>query len=258
MRVFPNTTSYSPHIPATAYGQMNRGRLQSCPSYQSWIASTESSLLFLSGGTAHEGRRLKGLTHSWLSPAAIYIAEDLSREERNVVFYCCHPELDSKTVPTKQVISSIFLQILKWKPHLLREKAVQFHSAVLSDAWRDASNEKIMVSTMVRLLNDLLATVKDLGTTFIVIDRLDQCESPLRIVVDELLHLVSDAACDVKLAVIAETSYGRGDWHPEYLQEDEFALERVFTRKDWNQRRMTHQEMSRGDWPLTWSSDGAI
>jgi hypothetical protein len=255
MRVFPNTTSYSPHIPATAYGQMNRGLLQSCPSYQSWIASTESCLLFLSGGTALEGRRLKGLTHCWLSPAAIYIAEDLGREERNFAFYSCHPELDSKSVPTKQIISSIIMQILKWKPHILRKKAVQFHSAVLSNAWRDASNEKIMVSSMIRLLNDLLAAVKDLGTTFIVIDRLDQCESQLRVVMDALVRLVGDVACNVKLAVIAETSYGRGDWHPEYLLEDEYAFERVFRRNEWNQGRMTHQEMSRRDWPLTWSSD---
>jgi hypothetical protein len=236
---------------------MNRGLLKNSPSYQSWISSTESSLLFLSGGTAHEGRRLKGLTHCWLSPAAIYIAEDLSREEKTVVFYSCHPELDSKSVPTKQIISSIILQILKWKPHILREKAVQFHSVVLSDAWRDAINEKIMVRSMIGLLNDLLAAVKDLGTTFIVIDRLDQCESPLRIVMDELLRLVGDEACNVKLAIIAETSYKRGDWHPEYLQEDEFALNRVFKHKDWNQGRMTHQEMSRWDWPLTWTSDRA-
>jgi hypothetical protein len=171
-------------------------------------------------------------------------------------FYSCHLELDSKTLPTKQVISSIILQILKWKPHILREKAVQSHSAVLSNAWRDASNEKIMVSSMIRLLNNLVA-VKDLGTTFIVIDRLDQCENPLRVVMDELLRLVGDAACNVKLAITAETSYRRGDWHPEYLQEDDFALSHVFTRKDWNQGRMTHQDMSRGDWPFTWSSDRA-
>jgi hypothetical protein len=257
MRVFPNMTSYSPHIRATAYGQMNRGLLQSCQSYQSWIASTESCLLFLSGGTALEGRRLN-LTHSWLSPAATYIAEDLGREKRSFVFFSCHPELDSKLVPTKQVISSIILQILKWRPRILREKAVQYQHAVLSEAWRDASNEKIMVSSMIELLNDLLAAVKELGTTFIVIDRLDQCESELRVVMDELVRLVGDAACNVKLAVIAETSYGRGYWHPEYLREDEYALKRVFCHKDWNQGRMTHQEMNRRDWPLTWSSDRVV
>jgi hypothetical protein len=258
MRVFPNTTSFSPHIPATAYSAMSRQRLASCAPYQSWAASAASGLLFLSGSTAHEGRRLKGLTHSWLSPAAIYVAEDLRADAKKVAFFSCHAELESRSVPAVEIVGSVVLQVLKWKMGVLRERAVQFHAAVLSEAWRDTSNEKGMVHAMVGLLRDLLGAVKDLGTVFIVIDRLDQCESPLRIVVDELLRLVGDEACDVKLLVIAETSFGRGDWHPEYLQEDEFVLNRLFVRKDWNQGRMTHQEMSRGDWPLTWSNGRTI
>jgi len=125
---------------------------------------------------------------------------------------------------------------------------------VRSDAWKDAANEKAMAKSMIGLLRDLLAAVKELGPTFIIIDRLDQCESKLRIVMDELVHLIGDTACNVKLAVIAETPYERGDWDPEYLQDEE-ALKRVFSSKDWNQKRMAQQEMNRKDWPLTWDSD---
>jgi hypothetical protein len=196
---------------------------------------------------------LQGLTHCWLSPAAIYITEDLVKDESKFVFYSCHPELESKILSAKQILSSIILQILKWKPHILRDKGVQYHTAVLSEAWQDAGKEKVMVNSMIKLLRDLLAEVRNLGTAFIIIDRLDQCESELRIVMDELAGLVSDSACNVKIAVIAETSYGRGEWRHEFLKEDDYALDRVFVHKGWNQERMINQQISRGEWPLTWN-----
>ena len=233
---------------------MNPGLLESCPSYREWVLSVDSSLLFLSGRTAREGKKMPGLTHCWLSPAAIYIAEGLIKEDKKLAFYSGHPELQSKSSSAKQIISSIILQILKWKPQVLRDKGVQFHTAVLSDAWQDSRNEKVMVRAMIRLLRDLLAEVKDLGTAFIIIDRLDQCESEIRIVMDELAGLVGDATCRVKVAVIAETSYGRGEWRHEFLKEDDYALDRVFVHKGWNQERMTNQQISRGHWPLTWSN----
>jgi hypothetical protein len=103
-----------------------------------------------------------------------------------------------------------------------------------------------------KLLSDVLAAVKDLGTTFIVLDRLDTCES--NIVMDELVRLVDDSACNVKLAIIGETSIGGGKWHPEYLPKDEYRLDRVCNHQDWNQWRMTNREMNRGERPFTCTS----
>ena len=211
-------------------------------------------MLFLSGRTAREGRYLKGLTHGWLSPAAIYLVEDLAREGINVAFYSCHPDLEGKPASLKHIISSIVLQVLKRKPQVLREKAVQFHSAIRSDPWLEANALKTQARAIMKLLGSVLEVVKDLGTTFIIIDRLDQCEGQFRVVMDELVRLVGDPTCNVKLAIIAETSFGGGEWKSEYLPEGEYRVDRVFNHQDWNQRLLTNQEMARGELPLIWSS----
>ena len=190
---------------------------------------------------------MPGLTHSWLSPAAIYIAEELTKDGRNLAFYSCHSELESKSSSAKQILSAIIMQILKWKPIILRDKGIQFHTSVLSDAWQDSRNEKVMVRSMIRLLRDILAEVKELGTNFIIIDRLDQCESEIRIVMDEFAGLVGDKSCDVKIMIVAETSYGRGEWRHEFLKEDDYALDRVFVHKGWNQERITSQQITWGN-----------
>jgi hypothetical protein len=217
-------------------------------------------MLFLSGRTAREGRYLKGLTHGWLSPAAIYLVEDLAREGINVAFYSCHPDLEGKPASLKHIISSIVLQVLKRKPQILREKAVQFHSAIRSDPWLEANALKTQARAIMKLLGSVLEAVKDLGTTFIIIDRLDmidrlgQREGQFRVAIDELVRLVGDRRCNVKFAIIADTSYGGGEWKSEYLPEGEYRLDRVFKHQEWNQRLLTNQEMNRAELPLTWSS----
>jgi hypothetical protein len=235
---------------------MSRSLLQKSQEYQNWISSTESCMLFLSGRTVREGRYLKGLTHCWLSPAAIYLVEDLAREDINVVFYSCHPDLESKRVSVKHIISSIVLQVLKRKPQILREKAVQFHSAIRSDPWLESNAVKTQARAMMRLLGNVLEVVKDLGTTYIIIDRLDQCEGDgqFRVVMDEFVRLVGDPGCNVKLAIIADTSLGRGEWKSEYLPEGEYRVDRVFNHQEWNQRLLTNQEMNHGELPLIWSA----
>ncbi|TVY32027.1 hypothetical protein LSUB1_G008432 [Lachnellula subtilissima] len=247
MQVFPNLPHYAPHLPETAYVQMSRDLLQKASFYHDWISSTESSLLFLSGRTAIEGRHYRGWRHCWLSPASIYIAEDLASSQDNnhiIAFFSCHPEFESRTVSTNHIISSIVLQILQRHPHVLRKKAVQFQSAALSGA-------------MMELLSEVLACVKEFGTTYIVLDRLDQCEGKFNLLMDRLVRLVGDPGCDVKIAVIAETSIGGGKWHPEYLPEGEYRLDHVFGGQAWNQARLTNLEMNRGDRALTWTSEGS-
>jgi hypothetical protein len=107
-----------------------------------------------------------------------------------------------------------------------------------------------------RLLGNVLEVVKDLGTTYIIIDRLDQCEGDgqFRVVMDEFVRLVGDPGCNVKLAIIADTSLGRGEWKSEYLPEGEYRVDRVFNHQEWNQRLLTNQEMNHGELPLIWSA----
>jgi hypothetical protein len=258
MRNYPNATSYVQRAPATAFLQMNPILLHETKRYQSWLSYPGSSFLFISGATSPEGRRFKGLHDCWLSPAAVYIADKLEKEKQRYVFYSCHPELDSEyTKSAQQIFSSILLQLLAWKPEILREKGVQLRKEVVSKPWHDTVHEKTMIQTMMRTLQDVLYHVKDLGPIYIVIDRLDIYEGQLHCIADEMVRLVNtmDKTCQVKLVVVAETNFGRGEWHPEYLPEDDldYDLGRVFVQKDWNQRRRPSHELSTGHFPLAWS-----
>ena len=213
-----------------------------------------SCMLFLSGRTAIEGRQYKQWTHSWLSPAAIYITEDLTHEDAHVAFFSCHPGMESKVVPIKQIISSITLQILKLQPQILRDNAVQFHSATQTELFKNLGTAKKQVKAIVRFLGDVLAAVKQFGPMYIVLDRLDQYDGKFSVLMDELVRLVASPTCNVKFVVIADTSIGGGEWHPEYLPEEDFRLDRIFIRQDLNQTKLTSLELSKGDRPLTWIS----
>ena len=69
---------------------------------------------------------------------------------------------------------------------------------------------------------------------------------------DELVQLVFDSECLVKIITVVETSYGHGGWHPEYLQDEKNVSNHVFVKKDWNQVRLTQLEMNRRYRPVMW------
>jgi len=110
---------------------------------------------------------------------------------------------------------------------------------------------------MMELLSEVLACVKKLGTTYIVLDKLDQCEGKFNVLMDKLVRLVGDPSCDVKIAVMAETSIGGGEWNLKYLPEGEYRLDHVFKRQAWNQAKLTTLEMNRRDRALTWTSESS-
>ncbi|CAG8955734.1 hypothetical protein HYFRA_00011000 [Hymenoscyphus fraxineus] len=252
MKVFPNTSRYVAHVPATGYLQMNCNLLHETTEYQEWVSSSHSCLLFLSGTTAAEGRKFRNWTHSWLSPIAIYITQDLARKNLPVAFFCCHPSMESKIFSVNQIISSVVLQILAKEPQILRDKAVQFLSIAQTELYRNSENSKQHVRAVLKLLEDVLAAVKALGPIFIVLDRLDQYEGKFSFLMDELVRLVGKSTCHVKLVVIADTSLRRGEWHPEYLSDENIDMDRIFVRQGWNQRKLTNLELAKGERSLTW------
>lgn len=258
MQAFPNSPKYVTELADTHFLKLTSDLVKKSEAYRGWISSTESSLLFLSGATAYEGRRYTGWPHSWLSPAAIYITEDLAREDIHAVFFSCTPGHESRIVPPKQLVSSIILQVLKKKPQILREKAVQFHNAALSDAIQNSSNTKAQTREMIRLLRDVLAQVKDVGTTFIILDRLDLCEGKISVLMDEFAKLVGDLECNVKIAAIAETSTGRGQWHLDQLPDDEYKADRVLSCQNWNQLRLTTVEINKRERPWLWREGSTL
>jgi hypothetical protein len=251
MDVFPNHQKFSPNVPYTAYLQLHEAYFKGLPQYQQWLDHSKSSLLFLSGSTHAEGRRFKGFTHCWLSPAAIYIAEGLTRQGCKVAYFSCHPDLESTYVPGDTVLSSIIYQILEWRPEILRNKEAQLRQTFASGHHR--TKEHMLVD----LLGELLLEFRDLGTVYIVIDRLDCCQSKIDNIGDELARLITvfgSVEFRVKIAIVAETSGGQGNWHWTFLPEHEYATDRLFIKQDWNQRRLTPMESALPRRPSIWST----
>lgn len=251
MEVFPNDLYFSPRVPHTAYLQLHEADFKKLPQYQEWIARPQSDLLFISGATALEGRKFKNYTHCWLSPATIYIAEGLARQNEKVVFFSCHPEIESSYISGETVLSSLILQVLDWRREVLRDKEAQFIATFKSTHHR--TKEHMLVD----LLGEVLLEMRDLRRVYIVIDRLDCCKTKIGNITNELTRLITvlDSPDFVlKIAIVAETSGGEGNWNFEYLPEHEYAVDRVYAVKNWNQRRLNTSETSLPRRPSIWST----
>lgn len=221
------------------------------PEYQQWLHHPQSSMFFFSGCTAPEGRKFRYYTHSWLSPAAIYISEDLARQNEKVAFFSCHPGIETTHISGETVLSSLILQVLQWRPEVLREKETQFVATFKS------SHHRTKEHMLVDLLGEVLLEMRDLGRVYIVLDRLDCCESKIDNITNELTRLITVLGSPdftLKIAIVAETSGGEGNWRFEYLPEHEFATDRLFVVKDFNQRRLTTSETSLPRRPSIWST----
>jgi len=250
MEVFPNDLRFSPLVPHTAYVQLHESEFRTRSQYRQWADHTLSSLLFISGATAPEGRKFRNYRHSWLSPAAIYIAEGFVSQGDKVAFFSCLPDLDSPRISSGALLSSLILQALHWRPEILREDEAQFIATLQSTHHR--SREHMLVD----LLGDVLLAMQDLGTVYLVIDRLDCCERKIKDTMNELARLITvlrSPEFRVKIAIVAETSEGGGTWNWEYLPEHEFATDRIFAIAE-DQRRLTTSESSLLRRPSIWST----
>lgn len=251
MEVFPNDLHFSPLVSHTAYLQLHERSFKELSQYREWLDNPQSSLLFLSGCTAPGGRKFKSYTHSWLSPASIYIAEGLAEENSKVAFFSCHPDLESSCVTGDVVLSSLIIQALRWRPEILRDKEAHFRQTLESTHHR--SREHMLVD----LLGEVLLELRDLGTVYLVIDRLDCCQSRIDNIGNELARLItvlSSPDFRVKIAIVAETSGGQGNWHWAFLPERDYAMERLYIVEGWNQRLLTTRETSEPTRPCIWST----
>ncbi|KAJ2986019.1 hypothetical protein NUW58_g5232 [Xylaria curta] len=257
--VFPNSLPFSPGRHWAAYIQMSPQRLQQCDEFRHWSACKSSCLLFLSGSTEHHGRKLTGFPHSWLSPAAIYIAEDRMRTAgENVAFFSC--QLDTTTGKTKAavIISSVVSQILNWKPEILQERDVEFRRIISESERRHGSNsseEDLILRGRVSLLKAVLSNMKGIGMIYLVLDRMDQCETPINDLMNELSRLLVSQTVMIKIVVVVETSCGNGNWELNGMNREIYhqVRDRLFIYKNWNQRLLTYQESS-GRHLQTWDN----
>jgi hypothetical protein len=219
----------------TAYSQLHETTLKELCEYQKWMDHPQSALLFLSGSTAPEGRRFKNYTHSWLSPAAIHLTEHLCNQNHKVAFFSCHPEFQNNHVSGGALLSSLINQALRWRPEVLRDK--EAHLVSLYEKASDTTREQVLVDVLVEVLMDL----RDLQTVYLVIDRMDCCETKIDHMCNELARLVTNLDSPdfrVKVLIVAETSGGNGHWHCEFLPSHEYSTERLFDVRNWNQKRL--------------------
>lgn len=218
--------------------------LDTCVTYKQWRASETSALLYLYGPTDIESR-LEVTTHSWLSPAASFIAERVLLENDVVsAYYCCHPDIRAERKRATTVISAVIHRLLCCRPSVLRGAQIRsrFHGiAVQSLSTKDDSEA---IKTMMQLLWEVLVELnksKAVEMTYIIIDRVDQCSiDRCKFLVDrvmnQILNLVLDPDCKVKIMVICDSSFSaKSGFHKE---EDTLKHDRVYI-EEW----LVHKEV---------------
>ncbi len=221
---------------------MSRALLTTSENYDRWRITGGSSLLVLSGRTLPEGRSSRGYTHSWLSPALTYIAED--HQEDMMAYFCCHPGARAEEHAGKIIFCTLLYQILKVKPDILRKKDQQFRNLVQSDLWQRPESDKPAVQMMFSMLREVLHELKALGMVYLILDRIDLCSWKLRYVMSELNSLVTDDRCAVKIVVVVDevsASLDVGD----VLELEEEGQDSKLVYAAWNQRPLTLQEIQK-------------
>jgi hypothetical protein len=216
--------------------------LQSQAAYIKWSGSSTSALFFLHGPTANESRlELAATTYSWLSPAALYVAQSISQTEKALLaYYCCHPEVRAEKRRTSVVLSTLIYQLLSQRPSILRQKKGHYYELATHFIKEEDHNA---VQEMIQLLREVLIEVgkfEDNEMTYIVIDRVDQCSFSSLTIMDQLATLVVEPNCKVKIMVTCDTSFSQNwDIYARNVGELESKLlrERVHARGPWTQSR---------------------
>ncbi|RYP22909.1 hypothetical protein DL767_008957 [Monosporascus sp. MG133] len=218
----------------------------------------QNDSLMAHGCTEWYGRHETGFLHCWLSPFAIYIAEDASQMDKTrVAFFSCLPREQPEPVNISMVFASIILQVIHWQPELLREHDDQFRRILqrADKSWSAESLANLLGMVLSQLNSEAFRAV------YIVIDRLDCCLSDNlsqgMMYLSSMITELKGSPVSVKLLVIAETSEGNAEWHSEGLPRFKFDLERLIVRHDWDQQQLPSWMSATETRPRIWSSGSA-
>ncbi|KAI1337336.1 hypothetical protein F5Y15DRAFT_418098 [Xylariaceae sp. FL0016] len=254
MKVFPDMP-YSHHVTCTSYQNVSYDMLQSLEDYRSWRDSKKPALFFLSGNTAYHGRHFPGLEHCWLSPFAIFLDEIGRKEGAKVAFFSALPNLTASGISIDTVLSSVVIEILSWKPDILRD-----HDKDLRRILR-RGEVSWSGSSLIELLGEVLFQIRDreLDPIYIIVDRLDLCVGDdLPKIMDDFAKMITAlgrSKANVKVAIIAENPGTDAVWHKEWLSRHDFELQRLFARQHWDQKKLTTLETADTQRPKIWSSE---
>ncbi|OAP62731.1 hypothetical protein AYL99_01958 [Fonsecaea erecta] len=236
---FPVLLGASPGKIARWYSQLTPDILNNAESYRIWLDSDHSCLLLLGGTSLMEGRSNIS-TCSWLSPAAIYVAEQQLSENRHVAFYCCHPQMLSQRCGVQEAILSLVCQVAGWKPDMLRQNP-SFLSLAQSMTWKDADDD--VLNAMFKMLSDLLTELRPQRPVYIILDRADQCEYQSFQLVRKLMEVIQKARDMVKILVVMDSAlWGIDSWLCDGLKEDSGGF--LVGRWDWNQQQLGFIDLS--------------
>ena len=232
--------------PSLRYQQMTQTLLYEQSVYKDWLASPTSSLLYLTGTTSPEACIKRPTTYSWLSPAAIYVAEQRSASEKSddlCVYYNCNPSLHPDVNVrhgSLELLGSIMWSVLRWNPTVLRHRSQHVKQGIeKAKSLRAEGDIRQFVKSMANLLKEILIEAQketDSGFTYLVLDRLDQIDIKLRYLMDELAHIVAARDCKVKMLVVVNSAYAEGEWDLDML-DSEFR-DRVLHHANWDQTRL--------------------
>lgn len=241
--------------PSCYFEQMTDERLNSEPAYQTWLGSTTSSLLYISGKTAYDGRTKRETTYSWLSPATVVATDDheasfskstLDGELRRLcIYYNCHPDIRPSGLRqhgTMKLLGSLLWRVLQWQPALQRRwmEHVEQTAQTTKELTKNGDT-KVAIRRMVEMIRQLLVEIqKERGrngaSVCIIIDRLDQCDVKMRYVMDAFEDLVSREECNVKIFVVADDALEEDSWEPKL--DTTRSSSRVICHSHWDQGRI--------------------
>ncbi|KIW91001.1 uncharacterized protein Z519_08784 [Cladophialophora bantiana CBS 173.52] len=235
---FPALVGGKPGKIARWYSQMTLDVLDNEESYHVWLDCTHSCLLLLGGTSLMEGRTNIS-TCSWLSPAAIYVAERQLADNRHVAFHCCHPQILSKKCGVQEAILSLACQVAAWKPDILRQNP-NFLSLARRISWKDDGDE--VMNAMFKMLSDLLTELHLEEPVYIILDRADQCEYRSFLLVQKLVEVIKKAQSMAKIMVVMDSAlWGIDSWLCDGFKEDSDGY--MVGRWDWNQQQLGLQDL---------------
>lgn len=145
--------------------------LSSCEEVKVWSQSNISQLLILAG--RNEPSTLERDDLSWLSPAAMSLAQGLRDSREFVVHYLCQESSwQGKEVLPQEILASILYQFLQKEPQILQDESY----ASLSAQLEGRKIHELDMNVLVDILVQVLRLPRNAKRIYIVLDRVDRCK----------------------------------------------------------------------------------
>lgn len=219
------------------YFRMTSSRLKEEDSYKAWHAADHSALLILAGRTYEESRSGPNGC-SWLSSAAVCVADDVRDERKPLAFWTFYPDFwrREESCILHDAMAWLVFQIIQWRPSILREHYTKLKHLLNLEEWTQHDSTKA-IDVMFKALTEILGRVGHEETVHLILDRCDQCHLSQSYHLRKFVKLVQNLAIRVKILLIMDSTFSPGLSPSVFNELSGEAPGRVFGRIDWNQDR---------------------